>query len=248
MHDLRALLDALPVPPPASPGGAGYRLPSAHLLGAELPQGHLHVWSAPPSAGKTAFLLGLGLDAARRGRGVLLATYDLPASTLALRLLAMESGVPLAEIDAGSFSPPSVAALAAARARLSVLPLTILEARGLTAESLDDRLVRAPRRVDVLGVDYVEAVVRAPGSPLAASFRDLSAIAQRRWVAVVAIARAAPSDLHIPEGSAPADRVGWIEPAGASGGCEATILSNRHGPRASCQIRLDAASARWLAD
>jgi hypothetical protein len=248
MHELRALLDALPIPPAAPAGGEGYSLPAAHLLGAELPQGHLHVWSAPPSAGKTAFLLGLALDAARRGRGVLLATYDLPAPTLALRLLAMESGVPLAEIDHGRLGADAALAVARARARLAALPLSILEARGLTAASLDDRLVRAPRRVDVLGVDYVEAVVRPSGSPLGATFRDLSSLAPRRWVAVVAIARTSPAERLLPEGAAPADRVGWLEPDRRAGGCEATILANRHGERRSCHLRLDAAAVRWLAE
>src|SRR5262245_40846585 len=122
MRSLRELLADLALPPVAATVGRGYAMPAAHLLGGELPQGHLHVWSGPPGGGKTAFLLGMLLDAARRGRGVCYATYDLPDSTLARRLLAIESGVPLSALDRGDRSRETDDALAAARARLSALP------------------------------------------------------------------------------------------------------------------------------
>src|SRR5438094_10323164 len=114
MRSLRELLAEIVLPRVAAGAGGGYAMPAAHLLGGELPQGHLHVWSGPPGGGKTAFLLGLLLDAARRGRGSCLATYDLPAATLALRALAMESGVPLAQIERADRPTDATAALAGA--------------------------------------------------------------------------------------------------------------------------------------
>src|SRR5262245_57163743 len=117
MLSLRDLFATLALPPAVAATERGYAMPAAHLLGGDLPQGHLHVWSGPPGAGKTAFLLGLLLDGARRGRGTCLATYDLPAVAVALRLLAMESGVPLAAIDgAGPLAGDAAAAVAHARA------------------------------------------------------------------------------------------------------------------------------------
>lgn len=247
MRSLRDVFAGLPLPPAAPATGHGYAMPAAHLLGGDLPQGHLHVWSGPPGAGKTAFLLGLLLDAARRGRGTCLATYDLSAGAVALRMLAMESDVPLALLDGGRLSPAESVAAAKARARLESLPVFLQESRGLSVASLADRCVRSARRIDVLGVDYVEAVVRPTETPLSGVFRDLSTLAHQRWMAVVAVARTSPVDLSLAERGGPADRVGWIDGGAERAEGEATVVANRHGAKPSCRLRLDADRARWLA-
>jgi len=255
MYALRDLLAGLSLPaaaPASSIGGPGaYAMPAAHLLGGDLPQGHVHVWSGPPGAGKTAFLLGLLLDAARRNRGTCLATYDLPAPSVALRLLAIESGVPLADLDRGQLSAASAQSVSRARARLEALPLFVLEARGFPVASLADRCVRWTRRIDVLGVDYAEAVVRPAGSPIADTFRDLSTLAKQRWMAVIAVARTSPLESPAQGGAsakgAPADRVGWIEASLDQPAAEASVVANRHGATRSCRIRLEPSSGRWLA-
>ncbi len=261
MQSVRTLLEGLDLPAVCERSAAGYRLPSVHALGAALPQGHLHVWSGAPGAGKTAFLLGLLREAARHGRPTLLATYDLPASALALRLLAMEAGVSLVELDRGRLVGSDAQSAALARARLSELPMEILEARGLSTASLEDRLVRSPLRIDVLGVDYVEAVVRAPhagippgGDGVPATLHELSELAKRRWLSVVATVRTPPRGTLTPAGEATAgtldaqhaDRVGWIAPRDEHGAAEASLLTNRHGQLTSCRLRLDAPSARWV--
>ena len=170
---------------------------------------------------------------------MVLASYDLSAAALALRLLAMESGVPLHDLEGAELSPTEAAEVARARARLEGLPLYLLEARGLTAASLEDRCVRAPCRVDVLGVDYVEAVVRPPSQPVAGAFRDLSALAQQRWLAVVAIARTSPVERAAADEIPAADRVGWIAPDASTGASAAAVILNRHGAKPSCRLRLD---------
>lgn len=257
MQRVRELLEGLDLPAVCERSAAGYRLPAVHALGAALPQGHLHVWSGAPGAGKTAFLLGLLREAARHGRPTLLATYDLPASALALRLLAMEAGVSLADLDAGRLVGSDAQAAALARARLSELPLHLLEARGLSTASLEDRLVRSSARIDVLGVDYVEAVVRAVpahGDGVPATLHELSELAKRRWLSVVATVRTPPPGVAAPAGAAAAsaidpcdaDRVGWIAPLDEHGAAEASLLSNRHGQLTSCRLRLDIPSARWV--
>jgi len=261
MIGVRELLAPLELPEPCSRSAAEYRLPAAHALGAALPQGHLHVWSGAPGAGKTAFLLGLLREAARHGRPTLLATYDLPASALALRLLAMEAGVSLADLDGGRLVGGDAQRASLARVRLSELSLHVLEARGLSATSLEDRLVRSPVRFDVLGVDYVEAVVRptstgADGVP--STLHELSELAKRRWLAVVATVRTAPATPSAPAAGAgangldarafDADRVGFISAPDERGTTKASLLANRHGGLTSCRLRLDPASARWIED
>ena len=254
MIRVRELLASLDLPEPCSRSAAEYRLPAAHALGAALPQGHLHVWSGAPGAGKTAFLLGLLREAARHGRPTLLATYDLPASALALRLLAMEAGVSLDDLDGGRLVGGDAQRAALARVRLSELSLHVLEARGLSTASLEDRLVRSPVRFDVLGVDFVEAIVRpapngADGVP--ATLHELSDLAKRRWLAVVATVKTAPAGTAIPNLNAKAfdaDRVGFLAAPDERGATQASLLANRHGGLMSCRLRLDAASARWIED
>ncbi len=249
MNSVRELLEGLSLPAPAAGAAPEYALPSAHLLSAELPQGHLHVWSGPPGAGKTAFLLGLLREAARRGRGALLATYDLSAPALALRMLAMDSGVPLDALDGGRLTPAEEVAVARSRARLATLPLHVMEARGLSVASIEDRIARQPVPFDTLGIDFVEAVVRRPEQPVAATFRALSDLARRGWLAVVAVARTSPVEHLAPEQADAADRVGWIAPAAdAEEVREASLLANRHGGLHRCRMRLDPGAVRFEAE
>ena len=246
MHSLKDLFAALVLPGADPCPSGGYEFPASHVLGADLPQGHLHVWSGPPGAGKTAFLLGLLLAEARRGRHVVLASYDLAAPAVALRLLGMESGVPLHELEAGPLAAAKVGEVARARARLERLSLHLLEARGLTVASLEDRCVRAPARVDVLGVDHTEAIVRPAPQPIAGAFRDLSQLAQQRWLAIVAIARTSPAERWAPEEAPAADRVGWIATELGTGTSAAAVIANRYGSTPSCRMRLEPESGRFV--
>lgn len=253
MRSLCDLLDAIPLPPVPAGEAADYALPNASLLGADLPAGHVHLWSGPPGAGKTAFLLGLLHDAARHGRPVVLATYDLPAATLALRLLAMASGVPLHDLEAGRLTPDEAAAAGRARARLRTLPFSVLEARGLGVASLDDRLLRAGTRIAVLGIDYLEAIVRPEGRPLGGAVSELSDLASRRFLAVVCASRAPLEAIVAAPPTVSPDRVGRLAPAAGDAPLdapapvvEARVVENRHGGRPACRLRVDAAAGRLL--
>lgn len=209
-------------------------------LGADLPAGHLHLWGGPPGAGKTSFLLSLLLGAVRRGRRVLHATYHLPASSLALRLLGMAASLDCEALAAGRLTPEQSARAAAARRCLSDLPFFLLEARGCSVSSLEDRLVRMPFRAEVMAVDYLQAVVRPPGEDIGSSVRAFSSLASRLHVSIVVTLQAAeetPADVcHL------ADRAGWITPAGGSGFRRAEVICNRYGDHPSVPLHLDSAS------
>lgn len=215
-----------------------------HGLGAGLPAGHLHVWGGPTGAGKTSFLLALLQGAAAHGRRVLYASYDLPAETLALRLLAMSSHVDARALGEGTLGRAEALEAARMRRALERAPFHVLQARGLGVASLEDRLVRMPFRAEVLAVDYLQAVVRGPGDDLGRALRDLSALAQRLHVAVVCALRAdaPPVDAAAPLaglGMESADRVGWIAPADDHGLRRVEIVQNRHGARAEMPLTLD---------
>lgn len=176
----------------------GSLLPSglAQDLGADLPQGHVHVWGGPQGAGKTAVLLGLLHDAALRGRSCVYATYDLGAPALALRLLSMAADVPLghlpdphAPVADGTLTADEKPRAAAARRALNRLPIHFLEARGFGVGSLIDRLVRLPQRPEVLVVDYLQAVVRGPDVEPGATLRALADVADHLHLAVLCVFR-----------------------------------------------------------
>jgi archaellum biogenesis ATPase FlaH len=210
-----------------------------HDLGADLPAGHLHLWAGPRGVGKTAFLLSLLGGAAMRGRRVLYATYHLSAQTLARRLLAMVAGVDPRALAVGRLAPAEAEAAAAARETLAGREMWVLEARGFSATSLEDRLVRMPFRADVMGVDYLQAVIRPPGQDLGGLVRTLSGLASRRHVTVVGALEANEEPREV---GRLADRAGWIVPAEPPGSRRAEIIENRYGPRASVRVYVDEAT------
>jgi hypothetical protein len=273
MLHLADLLAGIPLPPADVGDGPPRRIPIpacgqrdgdlVQELGADLPAGHLHVWGGPPGAGKTAFLLCLLHGAALRGRRVVYATYDLPPESLALRLLAMTAGVERTALpDPGGreavcrLAPEDLRRAQVARAALARMPFDVLPARGFSARSLWDRLVRMPFRAEVLAVDYLQGVVRAPGTEMGAALRELTDMAEHLHVAVVCAVRAADSAggglEHPPcvgdvvgdddDSARLPDRVGWIAPAKEPGSRRAQVLSNRYGPNAAVPLHLDEAT------
>lgn len=277
--------DAAAPPPPTSlqadlEACCGEDATLVHDLGADLPAGHMHVWGGPSGAGKTAFLLCLLQSAATRGRRVVYATYELAPERLALRLLARTAGVDLAALpDPGARTkdgtPPAcdvdaatLARVHAARDRLAALPFDILPARGFSARSLNDRLVRMPFRAEILAVDYLQAVVREPNEPMGAALRELSSLADHLHVAVVCAVRSADTaggGLEHPELEAigtdrGVDRVGWLVPqadakpstlgsdedrADESRAVEAQVVRNRHGDGTTVPLHLDGATGSF---
>lgn len=230
-----------------------------HGLAASLPAGHLHLWGGPVGAGKTSFLLELLAAAAQRGRPVLLASYDLPAETLAMRLLAICAAVSYAALPdprpegatethtACALDPAALLRAREARRALSELPFALIEARGLSVRSLEDRLVRMPWRPAVLAVDYVQALARPAEQDLAGAVQALAALAVQHHVAVFGVVRPLPGSTHDPLGEFKAlaergrpDRVGWIETRPEHGAREARLIANRHGACANVPLAYDA--------
>jgi hypothetical protein len=243
----------------ATPAAQRGDMALVHDLGADLPAGHMHVWGGPTGAGKTSFLLTLLRGAAAQGRRVVYATYDLPAETLALRMLAMAAGVDVGRLpdpggpeSAGGLSAGALERTCRARAALSGLPFSFLQARGFSTHSLADRLVRMPFRAEVLAVDYLQGVIREPGTDLGVALRSLSDMAQHLHVAIVCAVRAAEEGTG--EGARALtttalgaaddvpDRVGWIAPARCPGGHRAEVIRNRYGEGRSVPLHFDEAS------
>lgn len=242
MKHIADLLAGLPLPDAPAAGTAGSigQPDVLHDLGADLPAGHLHLWGGPAGAGKTGFLLSLLLGAALRGRRGLYVTYHLPASSLAVRLLGMTASLDTRAIESGHLSEDQGVRAAVARRELARLPIFLFEARGCGVPSIEDRIVRMPFRAEVVGIDYLQAVIREPSSDIGSTVRNLSALASKLHVAIVAAVQA--GDDGLPEVTRLADRAGWIAPAGGSGVQRAEVIQNRYGQRPAVPFRFDAAS------
>ena len=79
-----------------------------------------------------------------------------PAAALALRVLAMESGVPLSVIDGGRLSADAALAVSRARTRLSSLPFFVLEARGGSLVGVDVKSSPSLQPGDAEGLRFLK--------------------------------------------------------------------------------------------
>src|SRR6185503_13231153 len=96
-------------------------------------------------------------------------------------------------LETGRLDPAAADRAARARASLAALPFHVIEARGMGVASIEDRVVRHPQRIDLLGVDAVESVVRPGGAVAGGAIRDLAELASRLHLAVVCAARPSPT-------------------------------------------------------
>lgn len=105
------------------------------LLGG-LMRGKNHVVGGRPGMGKTGFTLGLALNVAAQGYGVIFCTAEMSKEELALRALAVEANVNGRHIQAGRMNQGEWAQVTAAAARLKKLPIAILPCSGWTTGQL----------------------------------------------------------------------------------------------------------------
>ena len=100
-------------------------------------RGAVTVVAARPGEGKTIFGLNAAVRAAERKAGsVIFVALEMNADEIYKRLLAMESGVNLANIVRGHLSADDSSRLAAAVDRLEDLPLVVVDPGGMTIPEL----------------------------------------------------------------------------------------------------------------
>lgn len=108
-----------------------------------------HVVGGRPGMGKTGFVMGLALNVARQGYGVVFASAEMEKDELVDRALAVEANVNGRSIEAGTLNRDEWAATKLAAERLRKLPISIVPCPGWT-------------------VGQVRAAVRAESKKLAA--------------------------------------------------------------------------------
>lgn len=118
----------------------------------------LYLVGARPGMGKTAFLLGLALNAARAGQRVAFFTFEMTGGELMVRWMAIETGVPTQRVERAQFEGNEFGRALDAGARLSELPIAIVDERDLSPNQIRAklRLLARENGVDVMFLDYID--------------------------------------------------------------------------------------------
>ncbi|MBA2724270.1 MAG: hypothetical protein H0U56_15560 [Methylibium sp.] len=128
-------------------------------------RGKEHIVAARPGMGKTAFLLGAGLNIAEQGLGFVFASAEMTKPELAIRALAVAANVDSRKIASGRLTREEWAAVTTQGARLRDLPISIAYCPGATVgqirgifRSERQKLIAAGRCTELgLGaVDYIQ--------------------------------------------------------------------------------------------
>lgn len=154
-------------------------------------RGDFVVLGGRPSDGKTALALHMAYtQASTLNVGFFSLETELPK--LAVRLMAPESGVPLADIKDRSFHENERMLMASAANRIAKRRLTCIKATKWTVEQITARALA--RKFDVIYVDYLQiiesSVRRFDRTPEVADIsRALANLARRHKITVVALSQ-----------------------------------------------------------
>ncbi len=148
-----------------------------------------------PGMGKTALAWQWALAVSGSGHPSAVFSLEMSKEQLAMRTLALGSGVPLQRLRQGNLKPEDWAPLNAARARVDSAPLEIVDRSRLTLSQLCTvaRLLHARRPLRLIMVDYLQ-LLRVPGSQsrereIAEISAGLKALAKELHTPVVALSQ-----------------------------------------------------------
>lgn len=118
----------------------------------------LTIIAGRPGMGKTAWLLTVARNAARKGKKVLVVSLEMSQGQNIQRLIAMESKVATEKQRRGALTDDEFSAFTHGVEAVSRLPLWVLDAPGMTPDTLRARVKRlhAEHKLDLIIVDYLQ--------------------------------------------------------------------------------------------
>jgi replicative DNA helicase len=128
--------------------------------------GHVHVLAGRTSMGKSALALAIAVNVAKAGHRVGYLTLEMEAMELAVRELAMESGISTDTIQDGEWSLSQTEQLVGTRRRLHDMPINFLD-QGTWSVARMRIQVAALKRLqglDLLIIDHLHLVDKADAS------------------------------------------------------------------------------------
>jgi len=126
------------------------------LVPAGLKSDELMVIGGRPGQGKTSLILNLLANMAKKGKAVCFFSIEMGAIRLVMKLLAIESGVPLLNMATGFVSREDWSKLAEAAGRIGQWKVWIDDSTGLQVSDLRSRIRQLKVKLDVIMVDYIQ--------------------------------------------------------------------------------------------
>jgi replicative DNA helicase len=157
--------------------------------------GCLYVVGGRAGMGKTSLLLGAAMNVARRGQLAGLLSAEMRNPELALRALAVESGVNLADIRTGRMDEATLLRVEVAAERMRQWPLFFVHRPGATLPEIQSvlrrEIARRGTKPAVFAVDYLQILGTDPKADtreqgVAGLGRGLKLMAQRMGIPVLA--------------------------------------------------------------
>lgn len=125
-----------------------------------LQRSDLIILAARPGFGKTSLGMGIGYNAARKGKTVAVFSLEMGAKQLGMRLIALDSRVSSNRLRAGWIEEDEMQRVVNASDRLAELPIHIDDTMGAPISSITSKLrrlsARLHRSVDLVIVDYLQ--------------------------------------------------------------------------------------------
>jgi replicative DNA helicase len=122
----------------------------------------LTIIAAIPGAGKTSYMLGEALHAARLGQRVGIVSQEMDNKSLLLRLVSAETGINLQSLRSGKLASDEYRKVITAMGRITALPLYLYDKRVTPAQLRAKALHWGSRDgLDLLFVDYLQ--IMQPG-------------------------------------------------------------------------------------
>lgn len=125
--------------------------------------GELVMLAARTSVGKTSLALQIAQHVASRGKPVYLASLEMRASELALRVLCGQSGVSLSRVRAADIGPADIVDMTMASQNLASLPILLHDRPGMSAMDIRRAARRLASKINLglIVVDYLQRMTPA---------------------------------------------------------------------------------------
>jgi replicative DNA helicase len=139
--------------------------------------GDLMLLAARPGMGKTALATKIGVHVAANRGPVLIATMEMTAEQLAMRICCEQAGVEYTKTRSGTLNDIEYQSIASEERRLAALPLEILDRPGLTLSGLRAacrRFKRRNRGLALVIIDYLGLLSLASGDRRRSRYEEVS--------------------------------------------------------------------------
>jgi len=165
------------------------------LLTLGFQDGNFVVIGARPGMGKTSFMLCNALAQAQEGVEVAIFSLEMSANELFQRILAIETGIPLANLRKGFLSLEEIKKMEETGERIARLPLVIVDSPSMSVYELvvEARELKRTRNTKIIYIDYLQLLTAnrkySRQEEVAEISRVLKSLARELNIPVVALAQ-----------------------------------------------------------